>query len=360
MRIALAVSLLATLVCAAPAYAEELLVDGIAAQVGTDIVLVSEVMDLVGPREKAMREAKAPKQQIAQARADALETVIEWRLIEQMVKQTELYATEAEIDTTIEAIAQENGLNLDQLKRNVLGQSMRWDSYRNEIKRELERRKILNAIVAAQVTVDDSELEELYAERYSDQPESGNTVHLRQILTVGGEAGSGATIEEACDLLTRTRASITTGRDFSDFATRYSAVAPERGGDLGWLHTEELAPYLRDLITDLEPGQLSPVEEVSVGCTLVQLVERKEFKPVSFADAKPTLRGEIFEQKMATEYRDWMEQLRGRTFIERRGYFADAAEFTKETPAGSEFETGMSDYNVFGREAQPAEDGPTP
>lgn len=352
MRAALRTTLLAALLCATPATADEVLVDGIAAQVGTDIVLVSEVMELARPREQAMRQANAPEQQIAQARADALETVIEWRLIEQMVKQAELYATEAEIDTTIEAIAGENGLTLDQLKRSVLAQNMRWASYKSEIKRELERRKIVNAMVAAQVTIDDSELESLYAERFSDQPDSGSTIHLRQILTVGGEANPNRSVEEACDLVRRARASITTGRDFSEFATRYSAVAPERGGDLGWMHTDELAGYLKDLVAGLEPGQLSPVHEIPVGCTLVQLVERREFRPISFDEAKPKLRTELFEQKMMVEYREWMEQLRARTFIERRGYFADAADFAKDVPEGSEFEAGMRDFDVIRGESR--------
>ena len=365
MRHALRICLLAALLCAPPAAAdeatgEEVLLDGIAAQVGSDIVLVSEVMELSRPREKAMLARGATKQQIAQARADSLETVIEWRLIEQMVRQTELYATDAEIDTTIEAIAQENGLTMEQLRRQVLGQGMGWESYRQEIKRELERRKIVNAMVAAQITIEDSELESVYAEHFADQPDSGATVHLRQILTVGGEADPNRSVEEACDLVRRARASITTGRDFSDFATRYSVVAPERGGDLGWMHTDELAGYLEELVAELEPGQLSPVHELPVGCTLVQLVERREFKPISFEQAKPRLREELFEQKMMTEYRDWMEEMRERTFIERRGYFADAADFEKTAPQGSEFEAGMSDYDVFGRRREGEGDVATP
>ncbi len=85
MRLALALSLLALLLRPAPLRADELLIDGISAQVGADIVLVSEVMGLVAPQERAMREKQAPEHHIVHSRADAIENMIDLRLIDQMV-----------------------------------------------------------------------------------------------------------------------------------------------------------------------------------------------------------------------------------------------------------------------------------
>jgi hypothetical protein len=92
-----------------PAAAEEQLVDGIAAQVGTRIVLVSEVMRMAGPQEAAMRSAGVPETEIARMRAAALEELIEARLIEELVRQAELYVSDDEIDRmlTDEAASEE-------------------------------------------------------------------------------------------------------------------------------------------------------------------------------------------------------------------------------------------------------------
>ena len=102
------------------ARAEELLVDGIAAQVGNDIVLVSEVMQHVGPVEARMREGDAPAIEIAKLRAAGLERLIEARLIEQIVRRTDLYASTEEIDRAIESIARENGITPEQLEESVV------------------------------------------------------------------------------------------------------------------------------------------------------------------------------------------------------------------------------------------------
>jgi peptidyl-prolyl cis-trans isomerase SurA len=350
MRRALVGTCLVLLLLAPPAAADEVLVDGIAAQVGTEIVLVSEVMQLVADQEPRMRAAGAQDADIAAVRAEALETVIEWRLIEQMVANAELFATDAEIDTTIDAIARENNLSIAKLKRDLASQGMTWEGYRAEIKRELERRKVLNAVVAARVQVEEEEVEQLYQDRFADQPDTGTTVHLRQILVPGGEDAA-LTVEDACRLVRMAREKVAGGDSFQELAARMSAVAPQQGGDLGWLHIDTVAGYLRELIAPLQPGDLSPVQELPIGCTLVQLVDRKEWRPVSFEEAKASLQSEIFERKMMEEYRDWMDEMRDQTFIERRGYFADAAKFERSSSPGGEFEAGMSDISVLGNGA---------
>ncbi|MBW1686052.1 MAG: peptidylprolyl isomerase [Deltaproteobacteria bacterium] len=318
--------LLFAVLLAAPGHSDEVLVDGIAAQVGNNIVLISEVMQIVAPSERRLRAEGAPAVEIAKLRAEGLETMIEWRLIERVVRDTELFATDAEVDETIESIAGENGLTLDQLRQSVVTQDMSYQEYRQEIKRELERRKVVNAMVAAQVHVEEYELEDLYRERHENQPKGGTEVHLRQLLVPAGKE-VGRSLEESCDLVRKIRQQIVNGEPFEELARLHSAAAPQHGGDIGWLHTESMADWMIDLIEPLEAGQITQVMELPFGCTIIKLVERKKFEPISYEQAKPMLQMAVFEMKVAEEYHKWMEELRDHTFIERRGYFADAAQF---------------------------------
>jgi peptidyl-prolyl cis-trans isomerase SurA len=337
-RPSLAILCLAALL-PAPAGADEMLADGIAAQVGTEIVLYSEVVEVVAPTERQMRAAGAPKSEIAKLRAEGLETMIEWRLIEKVVREAELFATDEEVDRTIELIAQENGLSVGQLKKSLTSQGMSFDEYRGEIKRELERRKVVNALVASRVHVEEEEVQTLYKERYADQPEGGTTVHLRQMLVPAGEE-AGRSVDESCTLVEELRARVAAGEPFDELAYRNSAAAPQRGGDIGWLHQDSMAGWMLDLIEPLEAGQSSDVVRMPFGCTFIELVERREYEPISYEKAKPQLQNEVFDQKVAQEYRTWMEELRAHTFIERRGYFADAAQFGRPGSGSRETSTG--------------------
>ena len=161
---------------------DELLIDGIAAQVGNDIVLVSEVMQRVGPLEARLREADAPGIEIAKLRAAGLEKLIEARLVEQIVRRAELYASDDEIDQAIDSIARENGITREQLEQSVVAQGLTFERYRSQLKKEIESRKVIGAMVASKVHVEEDEVRALYDERFSDQPEGGEVVHLRQIL----------------------------------------------------------------------------------------------------------------------------------------------------------------------------------
>ena len=110
MRPLAAVLLLASAVPGGAARAEEL-VDGIAAQVGSDIVLVSEVRNLVGADGGAdARAPGAPDADVAPLRLDALERLIERALIRQVVRRAELEATDPEVDTPSRHRARERPL----------------------------------------------------------------------------------------------------------------------------------------------------------------------------------------------------------------------------------------------------------
>jgi peptidyl-prolyl cis-trans isomerase SurA len=325
-------SLLAVLLSPA-SRADEALIDGIAAQVGSEIVLVSEVMELVGPAEAEARAQGAPEEEIAKLEAEGLEQLIERRLLAKVVQDADLAASDADVDKAIEAIASDNGLSLDQLRASLASHGVGWEEYRARIRGEMERQKVINAMVGSQVQVEEHEVRSLYAELYGDQPEGGETVHVRQILVLGGE-GTPRDLPTACAVAREAAARIAKGEPFEQLAREVSAAAPQHGGDIGWLHVDTMASWMKQEIAALKPGGVSSVIELPFGCTILELVERREFQPVSFEQAKEALHQEVYQRKVMDEYREWMENLRKRTFIERRGYFAQAARFAPPATDG--------------------------
>lgn len=331
---ALAAALLPILLLAMaprPTRADEDFVDGIAAQVGSDIVLASEVRTFARPVEEKMREAGAPESEIVKMRAEILERMIERRLIEQAIKRTEIDATEAEIDGAIESIAKENQLTLDQLRKTVEARGLTYEGYREEIRQEIQRHKLVGAAVRSQVRVEDEEVRKLYQERFADQPQGGAEVRLRHIL-VPFESDSPDAETAACARVEAARREVAAGADFAEVARDVSAVNPQFGGDVGWVHTRNMAAWMKDPVSRLSEGQMSPVVRTPFGCNVLLLVERREYKPLTYEEAAPQLKKELFEQKAQQEYHDFVEQLREKTYIERKGVYADAARLT---PAGA-------------------------
>jgi peptidyl-prolyl cis-trans isomerase SurA len=315
---------LAGVSAAALVHADEVLHDGIAAQVGSDIVLVSEVLERVAPVEQKMRSAKFSPQDIAKLRASGLEALIEETLIAQIVTRSELYATDTEIDRTIDMIARENSITREQLERSVSAQGLSIEEYRSELKSELERRKVVSMMVASKVEVEEEEVRRLFEKRFADQPEGGETLHLRQIL-VGNDGSAIAGDDPACDVVRDAHKRVKAGESFEKIASEISQVAPAHGGDIGWLHTDSLANWMIEIVSGLEAGDVTGVVELPFGCSMLKLMERRAFAPMTYADAKEPLQMELYEKKLDASFREWMESVRENTYIERKGYFADAA-----------------------------------
>ena len=242
------------------------------------------------------------------------------------MRQAELYVSDEEIDQTIASIAEENGLSFEQLKANVVFHGMSFEEYRTQIKRDLERRNVVNAVVGSKVSVDEDATRRLYDQRFADQPAGGVAVHVRQLLVTYGEKPK-RDRASACALVEAGLKRIRAGADFAEVAREMSEVAPKDGGDIGWLHLDSVASWMSDALAPLEPGGTSDVLVLPFGCTLLNLVDRREVAPVTYEQAHDALAQELWEQALAEGYHEWIEELRDRTYIDRRGYFADAGGF---------------------------------
>ncbi len=320
----LAAALIALLAASPAALAQDDLVDGIAAQVGGDIVLISEVNQLAAPAESRIREGGGGEDDIAMVRAEILERLIERAILRQVVRKAELEASDQEVDEAIEAIAHENGISFDQLQQSVEAQGMPFDLYRDRIRAEIEQSKVVSGMVASQVRIDEDEVRALYQKEYADQPTGGAELHVRHLL-VPFDPENPLSQGSACAKVRAAHARIASGEAFRQVASEVSVVNPGTGGDMGWIHDRDLAGWMRPALAPLEAGQFTDVIETSFGCNVLELVDRRTFVPKTYEEARESLRRELFGERMNEEYREFLEEMRERTFIDRKGIYADAA-----------------------------------
>jgi peptidyl-prolyl cis-trans isomerase SurA len=301
--------------------AAETQVEAIVAQVGNEVILLSEVMELAAPVEERMRQAGAPRIEIVRVRKDALERLIETRLVSSVVERLELGADPDEVDAAISAIASDNGISVEQLLRSIVSHGLRVEEYRAKIQDEIERSKVINTMVRSRVQITDEEVEALYAERFGEQYTGGEEFHLRHII-VSPEGPHADSHDAACQLVRVERRRIQSGEvAFSEVATNVSDMNSDRGGDLGWMHRKDLATWMADSIDELDSGELSEVIQMPFGCNLLQLVDRRAFERIELDDAKAQLQNIVFQRKTEVEYTKWLDELREHTYIERKSGF---------------------------------------
>jgi peptidyl-prolyl cis-trans isomerase SurA len=330
MRWLLAVPLLAALAGAVHA---ELLLDGIAAQVGSEVVLVSDVRDAAGPTAARARAQGARDEDIRQLYVEVLEQMIERALIQQLVLRAEIGASDAEVDEAIASIASENGLSTDKLRASVEAQGMPYALYRERIRSEIEHTRVINDVVASKTRVEERELKQLYEEQIEKQPGGGEQFFLRVIVvTAKGDVPDARAV--ACGQVDAAKARVSAGEAFEAVAREVSEANPESGGEQGWVHESELAGWMRGPVEALPAGGVSDRIDAGFGCGIVQVVERRAFVPLSFEQAREGLYRRVFDQRMAVEYKKLVARLREQTYIERKGIFGESGA-RKPAPASA-------------------------
>jgi peptidyl-prolyl cis-trans isomerase SurA len=257
---------------AAPASAP---VDRIAAVVNEDVILRSELdRALANVRSQYADKAdQLPPPDVLERQV--LERLILMRLQISRAKEAGITATDDEIERALQGVAQQNAMNVDQLRQRIAQDGMSFDEFRNNLRDEIVTQKLRQSFAQGRINVSEAEVDAAMAT--ASAAGGGQQFHLAHILV---NAPDGATPEQlavAQKKIEGVKALIDKGEmTFSAAAVRYSdSQNALEGGDLGWRGQNEIPPAFAAAIQQLQPGQIiGPIRGPS-GFQLLQLVDTR-------------------------------------------------------------------------------------
>jgi len=297
-------------------------VEKIAAVVGDDIVLSSEVEEHAAPFMQEISAMPNPTQRAARAsalRREILDRLVDERLIIQQAAELKLSVSSEDVDRSIEQIKKENGGLTDaQLSAELVkaGQSMA--SYRQEIKKQIMRYRVLNIAVGSKVTVSDTDVQSYY----DGHMKSGDHVQVKasHIFVAIPENADGVTLKAkekfAHDLLERAQK----GEDFAKLAKDFSQdpATRDEGGDLGYFGRDMLPKPIEEMVFSMKVGEVRGPVRADRGFHVIKLIDRrvKEVKPL--ADVREELRNQLRQKEMERQTKNYLSDLRKRTLVDVR------------------------------------------
>lgn len=124
---------------------------------------------------------------------------------------------------------------------------------------------------------------------------------------------------DAVARLNQYREQIASGKaTFEELAKEHSQDGSARsGGDLGWVSPGQFVPEFEQAMNGLRPGEMSQPLVSRFGVHLIRVEERRE-AALSQRDQREMARGLVREKKAGDALRNWIQDLRGRTFVEYR------------------------------------------
>ena len=201
-----------------------------------------------------------------------LDRLIMLRLQVQRAQSTGIRVTDNDVDQATQRIAQNNHIDVSQLRASLAHDGLDFDEFRKNLRDELLVQRLRQRVTQGMGAISEAEVDTLLA---SGGVKTGE-VHLAHILVGVPDSASAQQIQQAKDKADDVKKQIDGGMDFTAAAIRYSnAQDALDGGDLGWRRVDAVPPAFAELAENLQPGQVSQVIRAPNGFHLIKLVDKR-------------------------------------------------------------------------------------
>jgi peptidyl-prolyl cis-trans isomerase SurA len=290
------------------------MVDRIVAVVNDDIITLSDVEN-AARQFLPQNDTEEKKKNLYK---DVLEQLINEQLIQQQVTEAKISVTEDEVDRAIKDILRQNNITEDELKQAVEGRGMTMGQYREDLKKQLVRLKIVDMKVRSRVVIPDAEVKAEY-DRLSGQEKREELVSLRHLFFRWGDSPDPTERQRVLQRANEARQRIMSGENFADVAKQVSeGPTAAQGGDLGEVSRKGLLPELAKALQSLDVGQVSPPIETTNGVHVVKLEARKVKDATPFAEMRNQIYQKLFQQEVERQMKVWVDELRSQAAIDNR------------------------------------------
>lgn len=312
-------TLLLSLTIASGASAE--ILDRIVAKVNSEVVTLHDVRQAAVPY--VLQQGMSPavlqdEQRRPELYKKVLEDLVDRKLLLQEAAKLELEIKDSELDQWLAFTRQQQGMSEEQFQAMIAQYGMRPEGYREMVRQNLLKIRMIKIKVGSQVNVTQDEVDELYRKRFGDAGGTEKFVTVSHIL-FRPENDSPAAKAAAKKRAAKAKKKLAEGASFDEVAKESSeGPTAEKGGFLGSFRTGELDPEFEKVAFNMKAGQTSGIVETKFGYHIIKVdkVEKRESPDID--ERKDQLRGEIQQRKMEGLLDQYIQTLRTRAFVDIR------------------------------------------
>ncbi|KJK23937.1 molecular chaperone SurA [Burkholderiaceae bacterium 16] len=264
------------------------LVDEVVAIVNSSVITRRELLDRADDIESQLRQANRPVPARADLLGEVLERLVMERVQTQAAQEAGIKVTDQEVDRAIESVAQQNKMNVTDLRSQVERSGMTWTKYRDELRKQVQVIRLREREVDSKIQVYDGEIDNyLAANGGQGTAAAGPTEYnVAQILVRvpedASEAQKAALRAKAEGLLKQAQG----GADFAELAQASDAPEAAKGGSLGFREIGRLPALFANAVLDLQVGGVAPqVMESANGFHVLKLLAKRAAPAASSSPA---------------------------------------------------------------------------
>ena len=280
--------------------------------VNDDVITLYElnktIEEWTGLTPEALRARN--ENEFIETRKQILERLIDEKITKAKIKELGIVVTPQQVDATIESIKRDNKITQEDLLAELKNRGLTFEKYREDLKKEIERSRLINAEVQSKIIIREEQLREYYQEHFDEFKTEGkiqlSSIYLERKKTKDDKK-SDELMERANKIIER----LEQGEDFNKLAEE---VARDNGkvlnGDLGLYKESQLEPRLVDLLRKLPEGSITEPIMRPDGIQIVKLVKRQTTEVKSFDDVRNVIYTIFYKKEVEKRYNAWIEELR--------------------------------------------------
>jgi peptidyl-prolyl cis-trans isomerase SurA len=276
-------ALAAALFLSTPAGAQALskgnaqLADSVVAVVNNGVITQRELQDRAGLVAHRLQQQGAPVPPTEQLYRQVLDQMVLERIQLQKAKEDGINVDDATVNRTLERLAQQNQMSLDNYRAAIEKQGVAWSTFMRDARTELTLSKLREKEVDSKITVSDAEVANYIASQRGPNARQSSDVRLQHIMFKVPANASQADIDAIQTKANAVLKEAQGGADFSKLAKQYSQdTDADKGGDLGFRTQSSLPTGVVTAVSTLRPGQVLPqLIRTDGGFEVIKLVERR-------------------------------------------------------------------------------------
>lgn len=265
-------------------------------------------------------------QAMAKARQDMLSTLINSKIAAQKAAELGVAVSDQEVDAAIADILKRNNITHEALIRELSRSGRSEDGLRRALHDQILRSRLVAHEVHAKIVITEEKIADYYQAHYGPD----KSVAGYAILQMGfswNKKGRFDSMSASDQLAAKNaarqraeevRAQVLAGGSFRELAQTHSDLpSAVEGGDIGTFKLDEMAPVMRETITSLNPGEISPVVEIGGSYQFFKLLSSENGTPVPLETVRAEIHDLLYQKEVERLYEKWLEDLREQAYIQR-------------------------------------------
>ncbi|MWN05046.1 peptidylprolyl isomerase SurA [Gilliamella sp. Pas-s95] len=244
-------------------------VEKVAAVVNNNVILESDVNDMLKTIKASTDPQNLPNDKIL--RQQIIDRLVIENLILQKAAKAKITVSDDEVTNAIDKIASENDMTIDQLRSKLSTMGISYSSYRERIHNDMLIDETRMHEVRPRIKISEKEVENL-AKNITRQPANNIDVKISHILISIPEKASKQQIDNAVnkaqDIINRAQK----GENFAKLATSYSNDdLALKGGSMGWHKLNELPTLFEERLVRAAKGSIIGPIRSGVGLHIIKV-----------------------------------------------------------------------------------------